>query len=381
MSKYDVFLSFRGPDTRRSFISFLHKELDRRKIQTFKDDDGLKCGREISQELVRAIEASRFAVVVVSANYAASPWCLGELVKIMELVDKDSLTVIPIFYGVNPSHLKSQTEEVAEQFKKHESREDPQKVLSWRQALTNLATYSGDCSWQWDDDWKMVDEITERISKKLVGVTGTPRRGSSIVGINRHMKELHRLLDLNSDRPVRVVGIWARGGTCRSALARFAYESISRDFDSHCFLGDVKKISQGHHLSDLHEEFVKKVQGRHLSKSTVKNQKVLLVADDVSKLDQIDALAEDFNGFGPGSVVIITTQDKQLFASYGIKNVYEVELLRFQKVRQLIRQLAFKQTGIAAAFQSVRGWLTSLALKWLGWLRGKPGSGSRKLLE
>lgn len=150
-TKYDVFLSFRGLDTRRTFISFLYKELVRRNIRTFKDDQDLENGQKISPELELAIEESRFAVVVVSVNYAASPWCLKELLKIMDIQkNKGSITVIPIFYGVDPCHLRNQIGDVAEQFKKHEDRkQDHEKVLSWKQALTELANISGDCSSKW----------------------------------------------------------------------------------------------------------------------------------------------------------------------------------------------------------------------------------------
>ena len=146
LPKFDVFLSFRGLDTRRSFISFLYKELIRRNIRTFKDDKELENGQMISPELILAIEDSRFAVVVVSVNYAASSWCLDELVTIMDFEKKGSITVMPIFYGVEPNHVRWQTGVLAEQFKKHASREDPEKVLKWRQALTNFAQLSGDCS-------------------------------------------------------------------------------------------------------------------------------------------------------------------------------------------------------------------------------------------
>ncbi|CAA7043073.1 unnamed protein product [Microthlaspi erraticum] len=353
MSKFDVFLSFSGLDTGRSFITFLYKELDRRNIPTFKDDKEPRTGREISPELIHVIEESRFAVVVVSKNYSASSRCLDELVKIMEFVKKGSLTVMPIFYGVEPTHLRRQIKEVAEQFETHESKEDQQKVLSWRQALFSLASISGHCSRKWNDDAKMIDVTADQISKKLMRIRARPRgprRASSIVGINQHMKAIDKLLELNSNGSVRLVGIWARGGTCRSALAAFVYQKISQHFKSHCYLGSVKKITKGRHMSRLREELTNKFQ----SESRVKNQKVLLVADDVNKLDQLDALADDFNGFGPGSVVIVTTQDKQLFASYGITDVYEAELLRFREVRrQLIRQVAFNEVSIAAVFESV----------------------------
>lgn len=146
LRNYDVFLSFRGPDTRRNIVSFLYKELVRKNIRTFKDDKELESGRIISLELARAIEQSKLAVVVISKNYAASTWCLDELVKIMDFVNKGSLTVIPVFYKVDPCHVRRQIGEVAVQFKKHEEREDDEKVLPWRQALTNLANISGYCS-------------------------------------------------------------------------------------------------------------------------------------------------------------------------------------------------------------------------------------------
>lgn len=309
---------------------------------------------------------------MVSVNYAASRWCLEELVKIMDFENMGSLKVMPIFYGVDPCHVRRQIGEVAEQFKKHEGREDHEKVLSWRQALTNLASISGDCSWKWEDDSKMVEEITDRISKELM-IDTTRSNGSDLEGIDAHMKALHRLLNLNSKKSVRVIGIWARGGNGRSALAKFVYQNICQHFESHCFLESVKRISQDRHLSHLHEEFMIRIQGECLSKLRLKNQKVLLVADDVNKLEQLDALAEDFNCFGPGSIVIITTQDRQLLISAGIKLVYEVELLRFQKVRGLFRQLAFKEKDISAAFEVSLYRATNVAMEWLGCICGRSG--------
>ncbi|KFK24170.1 hypothetical protein AALP_AAs52928U000200 [Arabis alpina] len=218
LPKYDVFLSFRGPDTRRNFISFLNKELNRKNIRTFKDDQELTSGQIISPELENAIKDSKFAVVVVSVNYAASSWCLDELVKIMDFQKQGSLTVMPIFYGVDPCLVRWQIREVAEQFKKHEARKDCEKVPLWRQALTDLANISGDCSSKWEDDSKLVDDITERISKELMSTTAARSNGRNLEGIDGHMEALYRLLNLNSNsnsnsnKSVRVVGIWARGG-------------------------------------------------------------------------------------------------------------------------------------------------------------------------
>ena len=211
-----------------------------------------------------------------------------------------------------------------------------------------------------EDDSMMVDEIAKRIST-LIDTTRKPTRtGSSLVGIDVHMKALSRLLDLNSSKKsVRVIGIWGRGGNGRSALAEFVYKNICQHFESHCFLENVKRISHDRHMSHLHQEVLKRVQVESNS-----NQKVLLVANEVNELEHFDALAEDFSCFGPGSIVIITTQDKQLLVSAGIKLVYEVELLRFRKVRELFRQLGFRVRE--RAIESVLCNGTNLAMKWLG---------------
>ncbi|KAL1217628.1 TMV resistance protein N [Cardamine amara subsp. amara] len=343
--KYDVFLSFRGFDTRCNFVSFFYKELNRCNIQTFKDDKDLKSGQRISSVLNSAIEESRFAVVVVSKKYTASRWCLEELVKIMDLQKEDKIEVIPIFYGVKPADVRWQIEVVAEHFEKHEGRVDVdlEKVASWRQALIDLAAISGYCSSNWKDDSEMIDEVTDTISKRLL--IAKPRRsGSKLEGIDTHMEAIRQKLDLKSNKSVRMFGIWARGGNSRSALAKFVYDNISQHFQCHCFLENVKNISQDRHMPHLRREFLKKIQGNYSSTSRLKNQKeVLLVADDVNKVEQIEALAEEFSNFGPGSVVIITTQDKQLLDSANIKLVYEVDLLKFQNVGDLFRQSAFKE--------------------------------------
>ncbi|CAD5317049.1 unnamed protein product [Arabidopsis thaliana] len=203
-----------------------------------------------------------------------------------------------------------------------------------------------------EDDSELVDVIADKISKELMLVT-TISNGRNLVGIDKHMKELNLLMDLNSNKGKRMVGIWVRGGSCRSALAKYVYQTSCQHFDSHCFLGNVKRICQGNYFeSHLHKEFVDNIKGENSSKQSLKKQKVLLVADDVDKLEQLDALAGDFNGFGPGSVVIITTKDKQLLISYGIQLVYEAEFLTFQKFCRSFRSLAFKKRDdISAAFE------------------------------
>ncbi|XP_056846617.1 putative disease resistance protein At4g11170 [Raphanus sativus] len=338
--KYDVFLSFRGADTRKNFVSFLHKHLEAKGIRTFKDDNSLVCGRQIAPVIDQAIKGTRIAVVVVSPTYPASNWCLEELLTILKQEEEKLLTVVPIFYEVEPNDLKRQTGKLVKQFKKHEKRHSIQRVNSWRDALTRLATLSGVCSKNSDDEATLVDKITELVSKML---------SSNVISVDEHMKRLYPLLDLNSNEGVQVSGIWGRGNKGRSALARHVYQKISTNFDAHCFLEDLRSTSlflQEALLSNMKGEGLS-TRSSHMCLDAIKarlwNKKILLVANHVDNIEKLDALADEFGWFGPGSRIIITTQDKQLLISSNVKSVYEVEHLRCCDVGTLWRSEAFKQ--------------------------------------
>lgn len=157
--QYDVFLSFRGEDTRRGIVSHLHKAfLDRRIADIFKDDKTLEIGDSISEELKEAIRNSKFAVVVISANYVSSTWCLNELQMIMELHKEQHLVVVPIFYDVDPSDVRHQRGTFS--LKRYESsrlmllfsskkRSMAAKIQKWREALKEVAGTSGKDSRTW----------------------------------------------------------------------------------------------------------------------------------------------------------------------------------------------------------------------------------------
>ncbi|RVW88913.1 TMV resistance protein N [Vitis vinifera] len=100
--RWDVFLSFRGEDTRLNFTDHLYSALTRMGIDTFRDDEGLERGGEIQPSLLKAIEDSMISVVVFSENYAHSKWCLDELDKIMQSSREKGQIVVPVFYHVDP---------------------------------------------------------------------------------------------------------------------------------------------------------------------------------------------------------------------------------------------------------------------------------------
>lgn len=140
---WDVFLSFRGKDTRYTFTDHLYKALQRTGIRTFRDDPELCSGEVISRALPQAVHESKTYIVVLSENYATSSWCLEELVEILCCYKRMKRLVVPVFYNIDPSVVRHQIESFKESFEKHHSRYDAEKVKEWCLTLNEVADFSG----------------------------------------------------------------------------------------------------------------------------------------------------------------------------------------------------------------------------------------------
>ncbi|CAE5964716.1 unnamed protein product [Arabidopsis arenosa] len=165
--KYDVFLSFRGTDVRRSFVSHLYEALNNEGIKTFHDDRELQKGNFIWEGLEKAIDQSRFAILVISEDYATSHWCLEEISALVDLAEKKRLELIPIFYGIDPSDLKRRSGCFNKAFEKHEQRFDLETVDIWRRALAQVGKMSGWNSKSRNEDSELVHEIVQDLSDRL----------------------------------------------------------------------------------------------------------------------------------------------------------------------------------------------------------------------
>lgn len=143
--KFDVFINYRGADTRNTFCSLLYAALKHRGVLTFYADEVIERGIDIYAQLLKAIEESRIAIVIFSRNYANSTWCLNELSKIIECSREMGMTVLPVFYYVDPFDVRNQTGTFAQAFAEHEElfMDDIEKVERWRDALREVANLSG----------------------------------------------------------------------------------------------------------------------------------------------------------------------------------------------------------------------------------------------
>ncbi|XP_030938860.1 TMV resistance protein N-like [Quercus lobata] len=239
---YDVFLSFRGEDTRNGFTGHLYQALCDNGINTFVDND-LERGEQISVELVKAIKSSMISIIIFSQNYAFSAWCLDELVEILNCKQNGQL-VLPVFYKVDPSEVRKQQGKFKVALAKHENKfkDNIEKVLRWRAALNEAASLSG---WHYEDggpEYKFIQQIIENISyTKLNGrqlfVAKYP------VGLNSRAKAIELLLDIKVN-DVRMVGIHGLGGIGKTTIAKAIYNRIFEHFEGSCFLENVRENSR-----------------------------------------------------------------------------------------------------------------------------------------
>ncbi|GAU10233.1 hypothetical protein TSUD_417410 [Trifolium subterraneum] len=130
--KYDVFISFRGEDTRNSFTSHLHATLSRSYVETYIDYK-INKGKEVWAELLKAIKQSTLFLVVFSKNYASSTWCLNELIEIMKC-NKKGHDVIPV--------LRKQTGSYHTSLENHK-KQGNKNIQKWKDALFEAANLSG----------------------------------------------------------------------------------------------------------------------------------------------------------------------------------------------------------------------------------------------
>ncbi|KAJ9555889.1 hypothetical protein OSB04_010503 [Centaurea solstitialis] len=366
--KYDVFLSFRGADTRNTIVDHLYSALVQQGIDTFKDDEELPRGETIRPSLLKAIEASQVAVVVFSENYVNSSWCLQELEHIMKCKDERGQIVIPIFYRIDPSEVRKQEKKYGEAFAQYEA--EKKDVESWRKALSDAGNLSGLVAE--GPETVFIKEIVSTVSKRLCVAISSD--DEDLVGIKDRLQALKSKLAIDS-QGVLMVGIWGLGGGGKTTLASAVYDEISSKFDGCCFLKNVREESSKRGLEELQKEILSRVlkqkkeelpeDVRMLIKSRLRRKKVLLVLDDVDDADQLEALAGSHDWFNEGSRVIITTRDQHLLNIQQVNVICNISLLNDDEALKLFCKHALRRGNCIEDFDI-------LSKKVVSYARGLP---------
>ncbi|KAL7616431.1 hypothetical protein Lser_V15G03387 [Lactuca serriola] len=384
-NRYDVFLSFRGLDTRHGFTDHLYKALIDANISTFLDDEEIETGQVLKPELKMAIKASRASIIVLSENYATSTWCLEELVLILEQRISSNHIVIPIFYHVEPTHVRKQQSSFGDAMAEHKKTMDEetdetkrrqwaQNIDQWNKALFEVANLKGN-----DVNGSHIEDYVDKlIVQKHLSLSHVCNYKSMVMEklfetefIDEIVKDIHRRLHVpirsvlpllfgmdysinfitswlkdGSSHTADIITIYGIGGIGKTSLAKYVYRLYWREFHTSSCIEDITRKCDGkfNGLQDLQEQLCDDISKKSSVKvhsvstytakieNALSRKRVLLVLDDISTLDQLDALIGS-KGFYPGSKIIITTKDSWLTESCAlfktnIKPKHKMHLLR-----------------------------------------------------
>ncbi|KAI3755189.1 hypothetical protein L1987_54984 [Smallanthus sonchifolius] len=329
-------------------------DLKRKGIHAYGGDNQLNRGEESSFE---AIEQSRVIIVIFSHNYASSTLCLKELVKILEckVSEKDKYEVWPIFYDVNPSVVRNHSESYKYALMNHESSNE-KEVSEWKKALTLAGNLSG-----WDlqnttngKESKFIDIISKEMFNKLID--GPIPAGDNLVGLGARAEQMNLLQFMGSNK-VHTIGICGIGGIGKTSFAKAIYNLMYKHFEACSFCEDVKDAVNRNGLvylqTKLLDDIMKDVdqtdlnissvgEGVRMIKSMMQGKKVFVVLDDVDNPNQFEALAGDLDWFSPGSLIVVTSRERQFLKANHIEQVYEIDPLNDVEARELFNKYAFK---------------------------------------
>jgi ABC-type oligopeptide transport system ATPase subunit len=205
---------------------------------------------------------------------------------------------------------------------------------------------------------KIVEDISNIINRVFLNVAKYP------IGLQSRIEQVKLLLDMGSEDEVRLVGLYGTGGMGKSTLAKAVFNFVADQFEGVCFLHNVRENSTLKNLKHLQKELLSKTvkfngqladvsEGIPIIKERLSRKKILLVLDDVDKLEQLEALAGGLDWFGRGSRVIITTRDKHLLACHGITSTHAVEGLNETEALELLRRMAFKNDKVPSSYEDI----------------------------
>ncbi|KAI6682378.1 hypothetical protein NL676_036259 [Syzygium grande] len=231
--------------------------------------------------------------------------------------------------NIEPSDVKWLKGTFGDVFNSYKKRFEESIVQEWRQALKEVGSLKGFVS-------ENIANGNEAELIKIVGVKVLSELKNAfklvtpthLVGVDIHVKQIMTIVDTKFG-DTRILGIHGMGGAGKTTVAKVIYNELSSQFERHGFLADIRETESREGIVHLQKELISEVlkgsphevsnrdHGINIISSRFGGKRVLILLDDASDKDQLEALVGKHGLFGPGSRIIITTRDKAILNQFG----------------------------------------------------------------
>ncbi|KAF3796226.1 TMV resistance protein [Nymphaea thermarum] len=169
--EFDVFISYARGDRDKVFAGELNKVLKQRAVQTFfADEEERENEGERMGEVFAVIGKSQIFIPIFSKCYANSRWRLMEIANIVNC----KRLILPVFFDIDPKHVRSQEGPFLVPFKKHE--EDHESGKEQEQKFIHLIVKRVSEN---KDKFEMHDQVQE-MGRQIVREEGFPELRSRL---------------------------------------------------------------------------------------------------------------------------------------------------------------------------------------------------------
>lgn len=224
---------------------------------------------------------------------------------------------------------------------------------------------------------KAVEDITQEVLREItIRKRDLP---ANLVGIDGPIEDIKKLIHC-CDTDVGFVIIHGIGGVGKTTLAKAVFNEVSPLFEGCTFLSNIRESSLGGGMVKMQRKLAKDLfyyllsetfdfeEGNNVIKKIFPCKRVLLVFDDMDGNDQFMQLVKLCTLCRPGSRVIITTRDKNVFSETKVKglkesiltgstsrDLYEMKEMHFDHALLLSTSLFSKQMWLHVIFLVFQG--------------------------